>query len=230
MKKIFMLILLQTLLFSTELFDLSKVLLGGISYETKTKMRIYNKGITTFTLPIEIEATTEPIEKNETGFVRVSKFKILFPAVQSNKMTMYTKRTHIYDDMHRLVKMIEEINRNGKKQVVSCVPIREASVDNNYTKAVEYKSEVILLSCDNDSQLKMQMKLQKTDNDKIVKLISKKNSIMTYDTTRYVVEEINNMSIDTNGTIHQITSQIKIKDLFFVKYRARHIKQTSWEN
>jgi len=62
-------ILLNTLLFSNNLFDISKIELGEIKFQTKTKMRILNNKITKFNLPIKIHSHTEAVKKQKQAIV-----------------------------------------------------------------------------------------------------------------------------------------------------------------
>lgn len=109
------------------------------------------------------------------------------------------------------------------------MPLRECWIEENYKKEIEYttgyKSDVFLLECDNNSQKKMQSNLQKTKIEGLANLITKKNFIMENNNIRYTIEETTKMTIDTNGTIKSISSKVKAKDLFSIKYRTKDVVQ-----
>ena len=207
------------------MFDISKLKFGSIEFSTKAKMRIYNNGITTFNLPIKIYSNTEAIKETDTGYVRKSIFKIKFTAIKTDKMTFATETLMQFDKQYRLIKLTEIINRNGEKQIVICTPLREGLIEEDYKKEIGYKSDIFLLECDNNSQKKMQSNLQKTTTEGIANLTTKKNFIMENNDIRYKIEETTKMTIDTNGIIKRISSKIKAKDLFSIKYRAKDIVQ-----
>jgi len=217
--------ILNTLLFSNSVFDISRLNFGKIEFTTKAKMRIYNNGITTFNLPIKIYSKTDAIKETETGYIRKSIFNIKFTAIRTDKMTFSTETLTEFDKQYRLTKLTEIINRNGEKQTVVCTPLREGLIEENYKKEIGYKSDVFLLECDNNSQKKMQSNLQKTAIEGIANLTTKKNFIMENNDIRYKIEETTKMTIDTNGTIKRISSKVQAKDLFSIKYRAKDIIQ-----
>ena len=216
---------MSSFLFSNTLFDISSLNFGSIEFKTKAKMRIYNNGIATFNLPIEIDSKTEPIKETKTGYVRTSMFKIRFSAIKTNKMTFSTETITEFDRKYRLTKLTEKINRNGEKQTVVCVPLREALIEETYKKETGYKTGVFLLVCDNHSQKKMQSKLEKTKSASIANFTTKKNFIMENNNIRYKIEETMKMTIDSQGNIQKISSKIKAKDLFSIKYTAKDIVQ-----
>lgn len=225
-KTILLTIILNTLLFSNDLYDISRVNFESIEYNAKTKMRIYNQGIATFNLPIEICSHTKPIKETQTGYVRKSTFKIRFTALKTDKMTFTTKTSIEYDKNYRLTKLTEKINRNGETQTVICVPLREGHIHKISKKEIGYKSDVFHLVCDNHTQKKMQSNLQKTSKEGIANLITKKYFIMENNKIQYKIEETIKMTIDTKGTIKRISSKIKAKDLFSIKYTAKDIVQS----
>lgn len=224
-KTILLTFILNTLLFSNDVYDISRVNFGSIEYNAKTKMRIYNKGLTAFNLPIEICSHTRAVKETETGYLRKSTFKIRFTALKTDKMTFSTETLTEFDKDHRLTKLTEKIDRNGETQTVICVPFRKGHIEESYKKEIGYKSNVFLLVCDNHTQKKMQSKLQKTKINGIANLTTKKNFIMENNNIRYKIEETTKMTIDTNGTIKKISSKIKAKDLFSIKYTAKDIFQ-----
>jgi len=230
LKKIILLtIILNTLLFSNNIFDIKRLNFESIEFNTKAKMRIYNNGVTAFNLPIKIYSKTEAIKETETGYIRKSIFKIKFTAIKTDKMTFSTETLTEFDKEYRLTKLTEKIDRNGERQTVICVPLRECWIEENYKKEIEYtigyKSDVFLLECDNNSQKKMQSNLQKTKIEGLANLITKKNFIMENNNIRYTIEETTKMTIDTNGTIKSISSKVKAKDLFSIKYRTKDVVQ-----
>lgn len=218
--------ILNTLLFSNTIFDITRLNFGQIEFNTKAKMRIYKNGFTAFNLPIEICSKTEAIKETETGYVKKSTFKIRFTAIKTDKMTFSTETLKEFDKNHRLTKLTEKIDRNGETQTVVCVPLREGYIDETYKKEIGYKSDVFLLNCDNDSQKKMQSNLQKTKLAGIANFTTKKNFIMENNKIRYKIEETTKMTIDTNGTILKISSKVKAKDLFSIRYTAKDIVQS----
>ena len=224
-KSILLTIILNTLLFSNNVFDISKLNFGSIEFKTKAKMRIYKNGITAFNLPIEISSMTEAIKETETGYVKKSIFKIRFTAIKTDKMTFTTETLMQFDKKHRLTKLTEKIDRNGETQTVVCLPLREGHIDETYKKEIGYKSDVFLLNCDNDSQKKMQNNLQKTKLDGIANFTTKKDFIMENNNIRYTIEETTKMTIDTKGTILKISSKVKAKDLFSIRYTTKDIVQ-----
>ena len=217
--------LLNTSLFSNNLFDISKVELGEIKFETKTKMRIHHNRITTFSLPIKIHSHTEALKKTKTGYSRKNIFTIDFTALSTDKMSMKTETLNEYDKKHRLIKITNKVNRNGEEQSISCVPLRKEIVKENYKKELGYKSDVLLLSCDNNTQKKMQTKLQKTATKGIGDLTKKRHYIMKYNDKDYVIKETTRIRIDENGTIKKISSRVNIKDLFSIKYSTENVYQ-----
>jgi len=225
-KTILLTLILNTLLFSNNVFDISKVNFGSIEFNAKAKMRIYKNGSTAFNLPIEICSHTRAIKEIETGYIRKSTFKIRFTAIRTNKMTFTTERLTEFDKNYRLTKLTEKINRNGEEQTVICVPYREGLIEENYKKEIGYKSNVFLLVCDNHTQKKMQSNLQKTNTKGMANLTTKKNFIMENNKIRYKIEETTKMTIDPNGIIKKISSKIKAKDLFSIKYTAKDIVQS----
>ena len=72
----------------------------------------------------------------------------------------------------------------------------------------------------------MQSSLQKTKINSMANLTTKKHFIMTNNNIRYKIEETTKMTIDKNGTIKNISSKIKAKDLFSIKYTAKDIVQS----
>lgn len=227
MKKILLLaIILSTTLLANNLFNISKVNFGPIDFKTKTKMRIYNKGIPTFNLPIEITSHTEAIKENETGFMRKSIFKINFMAIKTDKMTFSTETVTQFDQNRSLTKLTEKINRNGETQTVICVPLRKSRIEENYEKEIGYKSDVFLLVCDNHTQKKMQSNLQKNNQKGLANLTTKKHFIMMNNNIRYKIEETTKMTIDQQGNIKKISSKIKAKDLFSIRYTAEDVIQS----
>lgn len=225
-KTILFTIILNTLLFSNDVFDISKVNFGPIEYNAKTKMRIYNKGIPTFNLPIEICSHTRAIKETDTGYLRESTFKIRFTALKTDKMTFTTETLTEFDKNYRLTKLTEKIDRNGETQTVICVPFRKGHIEETNKKEIGYKSDVFLLVCDNHTQKKMQSNLQKTNKKGMANLTTKKNFIMENNKIRYKIEETTKMTIDKKGTIKRISSKIKAKDLFAIKYTAKDIVQS----
>lgn len=225
MRKVFLLLVLSSWLMSNTLFDLSGVYDDEIAYKTKTKMKIKKNGGLTFNLPIEINAQIDAMKKTDEGFLRRSMFQIKFSAIKTNKMTMKTERFSLYDDKHRLLRFTEKIDRNGEKQTVVCTPLRKGIIEGVNQAEVGYKTDVIVLACDNDTQAKMQSKLEKSASEGIANFTTKKNVIMEYDNRRYTIKETTKMSIDTQGKIKKVSSKVKAKDLFSIKYRTRDINQ-----
>ena len=225
-KTLLLTIILNTLLFSSQLFDISRVNFGEIEYNAKTKMRIYKNGSTAFNLPIEICSHTRALKETESGYLKKSTFKIRFTAIKSDKMTFSTERLTEFDKEYKLTKLTEHIDRNGERQTVICVPLRKEAIEEDHKKEIGYKSSVFLLVCDNHTQKKMQSNLQKTKTKGLANLTTKKNFIMENNNIRYKIEETTKMTIDTNGTIHKISSRIKAKDLFSIKYTAEDIVQS----
>ncbi|CAA6801914.1 MAG: Unknown protein [uncultured Sulfurovum sp.] len=225
MRKVFLLLVLSSWLLSNSLFDLSGIYNDEIAYSTKAKMKIRNNGKITFNLPIDIDAKIDAMKQTDEGYLRTSMFQIKFSAIKTNKMTMKTERFSLYDDKHRLLRFTEKIDRNGEKQTVVCKPLREGNIDEVSQKEIGYKTDVILLACDNDSQIKMQSKLEKSAIQGIANFTTKKNFIMEYDNRRYKIEETTKMSIDIHGEIKKISSEVKAKDLFSIKYRTKNISQ-----
>ncbi len=225
-KTILWTIILNTFLFANNVFDISKVNFGSIEFNAKAKMRIYKNGSTAFNLPIEICSHTRAIKKIKTGYVRKSTFKIRFTAIRTNKMIFTTETFTEFDKNYRLTKLTEIIDRNGEEQTVICVPYRKGLIEENYKKEIGYKSNVFLLVCDNHTQKKMQSSLQKTNSKGMANLTTKKNFIMENNKIRYKIEETTKMTIDTNGIIKKISSKIKAKDLFSIKYIAKDIVQS----
>ena len=218
-------ILLNTLLFSNNLFDISKIELGEIKFETKTKMRIQNNKITTFNLPIKISSHTEAVKKTKTGYSRKSTLIINFTAIRTNKMRMTTETLSEFDTKHRLIKITQKVNRNGEKQSMSCFPVRKEIIKESYQKELGYKSDVLLFNCDNNTQKKMQSNLQKTGTESIANLTQKKHYIMSYNDKEYVIKETTKTTIDVNGTIKRISAKVTIKDLFSIKYSTKNVQQ-----
>ena len=220
-------VIFTSLLFANTdtLFDISKLHFGAIKFKTNTKMRIYNKGATAFNLPIEIDSRSEAIKKTENGYIKESTFKIKFSVLKSDKMTITTQTSTEYDIHHRLTKLTEKINRNGEEQIVTCVPYREGTIQNNFKKEVGYTSDVFLLVCDNHTQKKMQSKLQKISKNDYANFTTKKNFVMINENTRYKIEETTKMTIDKEGNIKKISSKIKAKDLFTIKYATEEVCQ-----
>ena len=218
-------LLLNTLLFSNDVFDISKIKLGKIKFETKTNMRIYKNKFITFNLPIKIHSHTEALKKTKTGYSRRSIVTISFTALKNNKMNMVTETLSEFDTKHRLTKTTQHINRNAEQQSIICTPLREEILNTSYQKELGYKSDVLLFNCDNNTQKKMQTNLQKTLTPGIANYTTKKHYIMIYNDKDYVIKETTKMAIDVNGTIKKISSNINIKDLFSIKYRTKDIQQ-----
>jgi len=225
-KTILFTIILNTLLFSNDVFDTSRVNFESIEYNAKTKMRIYNQGVATFNLPIEICSHTEAIKKNETGYAKKSTFKIRFTALKTNKMTFTTETLTEFDKNKKLTKFTEKIDRNGETQTVVCIPIGACLIDGSNKREIGYKSDVVLLKCDNNTQKKIQCNVEKANKKGMANLTTKKHFIMENNNIKYNIEEITKMTIDKEGTIKKITSKIKAKDLFFIKYTAKDIVQS----
>lgn len=219
-------IILNTFLFSNNVFDTSKINFGSIEFNAKTKMRIYKNGITAFNLPIEIDSHTSPIKKTKTGYLKKSTFKIRFTAIRNDKMTFTTETLTEFDKNKKLTKFTENIDRNGETQTVVCVPLGACLIDGPSTKEIGYKSDVVLLKCDNDTQKKIQCNVEKANNKDLANLTTKKHFIMENNNKRYNIEETTKMTIDTEGNIKKISSKIKAKDLFSIKYTAKDIVQS----
>ena len=196
---------------------------GAFKFQTQTKMRIYKNKFTAFNLPIKISSYTEPLEVTETGYLRKSTVTIAFTAIKTDKMSIKTERLTEYDTHHQLSKLTEIINRNGETQTVICSPLREELLDENYTKAIGYKSDVVLLNCDDGHQMKMQSQLQKSPIEGLANFTTKKNFMMKHNDIDYKIEETTKMSIDSNGTIKRIASKVKVIDLFSIKYQTKDI-------
>jgi hypothetical protein len=186
-------------------------------------MRIYKNKFTAFNLPIKISSTTEPLKETKTGYIKKSTVIISFTAIRTDKMSIKTERLTEYNTHHQLHKLTEIINRNGETQTVVCTPLREELLNEDYTKKIGYKSDVVLLDCDDGNQMKMQSQLQKSAIKGLANFTSKKNFMMKYSDTSYKIEETTKMSIDTNGTIKMIASKIKVTDLFSIKYKTKDI-------
>ncbi len=219
-------LILNTFLFSDDLFDTAKVNFGSIEYNAKTKMRIYKNGSTAFNLPIEISSQTKGIKKTETGYLKKSTFKINFTAIRTNKMTFTTETLTEYNKNKKLTKYTENINRNGETQTVVCVPLGACLIDGPKKKEIGYKSDVVLLKCDNNTQKKIQCKVEKANKPGLANLTTKKHFIMENNKIRYNIEETTKISIDQNGTIKKISSKIKAKELFSIKYTTKDIIQS----
>ena len=127
-------IILNTLLFSDNVFDISRPTFGLIKFNTEAKMRIYTNGKTAFNLPIEIFSYTEPIKKIKTGYLRKSTFEIRFTAIKTNKMTINTQTITEFDTNYRLTKLTEKISRNGEQKTVVCTPLSEVLIEKDYKK------------------------------------------------------------------------------------------------
>jgi len=218
-------ILLNTLLFSNNLFDISKIELGEIKFETKTKMKIIKNKITTFNLPIKIHSHIQAVKKTKTGYSRKSTLTINFTALRNNKMDMTTETLSEFDTKYRLIKITQSINRNGEHQSISCIPLRKEIIKESYQKELGYKSDVLLFNCDNNTQKKMQSNLQKTAIEGIANLTQKKHYIMSYNDQEYIIKETTKTTIDVNGTIKRISAKVNIKDLFSIKYSSKKIQQ-----
>jgi len=227
LKKILLLtIILNTLLFSSDLFDTAKVNFGSIEFNAKTKMRIYKNGSTAFNLPIEISSHTRGIKKTEIGYLKKSIFKIRFTAIRTNKMTFSTETLTEYNKNKKLIKYTENINRNGETQTVVCVPVGACLIDAPNKKEIGFKSDVVVLKCDNNTQKKIQCSVEKANKPGLANLTTKKNFIMENNKIRYNIEETSKITIDTNGTIKKISSKIKAKELFSIKYTTKDIVQS----
>ena len=227
MKKIILLtLILNTLLFSDTVFDTSKVNFGSIEYNAKTKMRIYNQGVATFNLPIEISSHTKPIKETKTGYLKKSTFKIRFTAIKTNKMTFTTETLTEFNKNKKLTKYTENINRNGETQTVVCVPLGACLIDGPNKREIGYKSDVVVLKCDNNTQKKIQCNVEKANKKGLANLTTKKHFVMENNKIRYKIEETTKMTVDKQGNIKKIASKIKAKDLFSIKYTAKDIIQS----
>ena len=149
---------------------------------------------------------------------------ISFTAIKSNKMSIKTERITKYNTHHQLDTLTETINRNGETQTVVCTPLREELLDENYTKEIGYKSDVVLLNCDDGNQMKMQSQLQKSAIKGMANFTTKKNFMMKYNGINHKIEETRKVTLDTNGTIVMIAEKVKVKDLFSIKYKTKDIK------
>ena len=225
-KTILLTIILSTLLLSNDVFDTSRINFGSIEYNAKTKMRIYNNGIPTFNLPIEISSHREAIQKNETGYLKKSTFKIKFTALKTDKMTFTTEIFKEFDKNKKLIKFTEKIDRNGETQTVVCVPSGACLIDGANKKEIGDKSDVVILECDNNTQKKMQCNVEKANKKGLANLTTKKNFIMENNKIKYNIEEVTKMTIDTEGNIKKISSKVKAKDLFSIKYTTKDIVQS----
>lgn len=218
--------ILSTLLFSTDVFDTSKVNFGSIEFNAKTKMRIYKNGSTAFNLPIEISSHTRGIKKTETGYLKKSTFNIRFTAIRTNKMTFTTETLTEFNKNKKLTKYTENINRNGETQTVVCVPLGACLIDGPKKKEIGYTSDVVLLKCDNNTQKKIQCNVETANKPGLANLTTKKHFIMENNKIRYKIEETSKITIDKNGNIKKISSKIKAKDLFSIKYTTKDIVQS----
>lgn len=227
MKQIILLtIILNTLLFSNDVFDTSRVNFGSIEFKAKTKMRIYNQGIATFNLPIEISSLTEAIEETKTGYLKKSIFKIKFTAIKSDKMTFTTETLTEFDKNKKLSKFTENIDRNGETQTVVCVPLASCLIDENSKKEIGFKSDVYLMQCDNDTQKSIQCNVDKSNKEGMANLTTIKHFVMENNNIKYKIKETTKMTIDKEGNIKKIASKIKAKDLFTIKYTAKDVVQS----
>jgi len=224
-KSILLTIILSTLLFSNDVFDTSRVNFGSVEFNAKTKMRIYNQGIPTFNLPIEISSHTKPIKKTKTGYLKKSTFKIRFTAIKTDKMTFTTETSTEFNKNKKLTKFTEKINRNGETQTVVCVPLGACLIDGTNKREIGYKSDVVLLECDNNTQKKIQCNVEKANKKDMANLTTKKSFIMENNNIKYNIEEITKMTVDKEGNIKKISSKIKAKDLFSIKYTAKDVVQ-----
>jgi len=219
-------LILNTFLFSNTTFDISKVNFGPLKYNANTKMRIYKNGITAFNLPIEINSHTRPIKKTKTGYLKRSTFNISFTAIKSNKMTFSTETLTEFDNNKKLTKFTENIDRNGETQTIVCVPLGACLIDGSRIKEIGYKSDVALLQCDNNTQKKIQCKVEKATKKDLANFTTKKHFIMINNDIRYKIEETTKLTIDKEGNVKRISSKIKAKDLFSIKYTTKDIVQT----
>jgi len=227
LKKILLLtFILNTFLFSNNIFDISRINYGLIEYNAKTKMRIYNQGIATFNLPIEISSQTKAIKKTDTGYIKQSTFKIRFTAIKNDKMTFTTKTLTEFDKNQKLTKFTEKIDRNGETQTVVCVPLGACLIDGASKKKIGDKSDVVLLNCNNDTQKKIQCSVEKANKEGLANLTTYKHFIMENNNIKYKIEEVTKMTIDQEGNIQKISSKIKAKDLFSIRYTAKDIIQS----
>ena len=224
-KSILLTIILSTLLFSNDVFDTSRVNFGSVEFNAKTKMRIYNQGIPTFNLPIEISSHTKAIKKTKTGYLKKSTFKIRFTAIRSDKMTFTTETLTEFNKNKKLTKFTEKINRNGETQTVVCVPLGACLIDGTNKREIGYKSDVVLLEYDNNTQKKIQCNVEKSNKKGMANLTTKKSFIMENNNIKYNIEEITKMTVDKEGNIKKISSKIKAKDLFSIKYTAKDVVQ-----
>jgi hypothetical protein len=225
-KLILLTIILSTLLFSNDTFDISRVNFGSIEFKAKTKMRIYNQGVATFNLPIEISSHTKAIKKTKTGYLKKSTFKIKFTAIRNDKMTFTTETLTEFNKNKKLTKFTEKIDRNGETQTVVCVPLGACLIDGANKKKIGDKSDVVILECDNNTQKKIQCNVEKANKKGLANLTTKKHFIMENNNIKYNIEEITKMTVDKEGNIKKISSKIKAKDLFSIKYTAKDIVQS----
>jgi len=186
-------------------------------------MRINKNKFTSFNLPIIIDAKTEPLKQIDAGYISKSTVVISFTAIRSNKMSIKTERITTYNTRHQLKTLTETINRNGETQTVVCRPLREELLDENFTKEIGYKSDVVLLDCDDGNQMKMQSQLQKSSLKGMANFTTKKNFMMKYNGINHKIEETKKVTLDNNGTIVMIAEKVKVKDLFSIKYKTKAI-------
>ena len=186
-------------------------------------MRIYKNKITAFNLPIEIHFHTEPLIHIKSGYLKKSTVTIAFTAIKTDKMSIKTERLTEYNMHHQLRKLTETINRNGESQTVVCTPLREELIDENHKKELGYKSDVVLLNCDDGNQMKIQSKLEKSPTKGLANFTTKKNFMMKHNDINYKIEETRKLTIDTNGNIERIAENVKVTDLFSIKFRVRDV-------
>lgn len=216
-------LMLSTLLFSVEVFDISNAKFGAYSFDVKTKMKIYKNNFTAFNLPIKITSRTEALKETKTGHISKSTVNIAFTALKNDKMSIKTQRLIEYNAHHQIRRLTEVIDRNAETQTIVCTPIREELLDENYKKELGYKSDVVILNCDDNNQMKIQSNLQKSPTKGMANFTTKKNFMMQYNGINYKIEETNKMTIDENGTIQKISKKVKVKDLFSLKYKTKNI-------
>ena len=221
MKKLFLLMIISTTLFSSELFNLKKPLFGENSYEAYAIMRI--NSITEdkpMAVPIKLQSISSGLQEfNENQYILdlMSKMSILLPT--GGEETIETKTVIVLDEFFRTVGLIEETYQGEKmarKICKSTIYHKEEPLKNK----IGYRSKDEELVCDDGGLRISHIELRKGENDTA-------NLYIESDATSNmrILSEKTLMNISKSGKINNIKSEIVSENLFVINYETNNIRQ-----